>query len=285
MKAALSISISLLFCAMVAGGLYLSQRAEEAERSSRESASEFIALKEDVEALQEETRELKEELRRLDSFQEIRPAVEEAGAARAVPVQAAASASAAGGPDEIKAYVTAVLEEDRRKREEDRKQEREQLRQRSEEKRKERAALSEGPYERYNLKVNSLAKALALNEAQKQAYYELIKRSREDLRQGRKKDQAPGEAPAPNEPGRGPGRDDRRFRQLFEEAQKRFTEAVQGMLSPSQWEAYGQLSDSSRSFQDLGMVSTSGAEGANPGRARGTPPVGFQGKSGGPRRR
>jgi len=283
MKALLSVSISLLVCAMAAGGLYLRQCAEVAERSCRENANEVLALRDELEALQAETRELKEELRRVDSLQDLRPAIDEAGGAPSDPVPVAASAPPAGAaPDEIKAYVVAALEEDRRKREEDRKKEREQLRQRSEERRKEQAELSEGPYERYNLKVNSMAKALALNDPQKQAYYDLVKRFRDELRQGRTKDQPAGETSAPG-PKRGPDRgDDRaRFREVYAEAQKRFTEAVGAILSPSQLEAYGQLSESSRSFQNLGMVTTENAR--DPGRTRGGP--GAQGKAAGPKRR
>jgi len=285
MKALLSVSISLVFCAIAAAGLYLRQSAEMAERSSRENASEISALRDELENLQAETRELKEDLRRVDSLQDPRPATADAGEGSAAPVPVAASAPEAGAAaGDIKAYVVAALEEDRRKHEEDRKKEREELRQRAEEKRKERAALSEGPYERYNLKVNSMARALALNDAQKQTYYELVKRFREELRQGRTKDAPAGEIPASG-PGKGPDRDQRaKFRQVYADAQKRFTEAFQGLLSTSQAEAYSQLSEASQGFQDLGMVTAAGAEGGNAGRSRGGGP-GAQGKTAGPKRR
>src|SRR5262245_39994503 len=121
MKALLSVTISLLLCAMAAAGLYLRHCTEGAERSCRENSSEIFALREELEALQAETRELKEDLQRVDSLQDLRPAVDEAGQGPAEPVPAVAPAPGAGaGPGDIKAYVVAALEEDRRKREEDR---------------------------------------------------------------------------------------------------------------------------------------------------------------------
>jgi hypothetical protein len=172
------------------------------------------------------------------------------------------------------------------------------MRQRLEERRQQMEEMREGPYDRYNLKVNSLAKVLEMSDAQKQAYFELTQQYTEKFRQAREKMQAEREAqraqaeaagetqPQEGERGRGGRGGDFReqFQQLMEPLQTEYVTATQSILEPYQIDVYNELSDSSKSFLNLGMVSAPGEEdtgmfGRMMGNFGGT--GGFQGRGGG----
>jgi hypothetical protein len=234
-------------------------------------AAEMTTLREEVERAAEESRAVAERVGRLETALD---AIAREGGAAVVPASARAEVpppppGVASDPEKLRAYVLATIEEDRKAREEDRKKEREAMRKRVEEGRKEMEALGQGPYDRYNLKINSLAKVLGLDDAQKQAYFELSKAETEKLRQAREaiaaearaKAEASGEA-GKDQGGRGRGSREvwGKVREASAEIEKEFAASVQGMLSPAQIEAYGQLSEQARSFQNLGYVGAPGED-------------------------
>ncbi len=288
-KVALSIVLSLTLATGAAGGFFLSRRSEAGRSSSERMAEELSAVREEIQSAQEETRTLMAEFRRLASIPTA-PAAEP-GATRAAAPGTDESAPPLSAwmvlPEDLKIQVVAALEEDRKQRDVERRREREESQEKSEARRKEIASMREGPYERFNLKVNSLAKALALNDAQKQAYFEVSKQTLDRFQEGRKKlaDETGALGKAP-EGKRGRERGDRgQSRELLEGPQKEFTQAVEGLLSPSQLEVYAQLSESARSFQRTETLVVPASERGASGKSSGDWAAGSRGRSqGGPRR-
>ncbi len=276
-KFAFGLIASLVLLGGVAGGVYMSHRFEEVLRSSRDTAEEVSDLKDELRTAREEIQALAEGLRRPPA---VREEIADADSPRLAPAAAdaaAAPALAAVPHEEIRTFVAVALDEERKQRDEERKKQREEFRQQAEERRKENDALREGPYERFNTKVNSLAKALSLSDPQKQAYYELSKQTLERFQEARRAAARTGGGQAAPEAGRGKGREDRTaMRGLSDGIQKEFDAAVQGMLTPAQIELYQQLSGSARSFQSQGRV-------AAPGEASGPqdrfPPGGMRGRN------
>ena len=238
--------------------------------------AELSALREGLEALTAELRELRR--------------AQESAAGLRVPVamtdtdsdEAQADALSASLPD----YVAAVLAEERKLEEAERERQREERRVRMEERRKELEAMREGPYDRYNVKVNSLGKILALTDAQKQSYHQLVaayngklEESLKQMREAREAERAAraaaGEQGQDQEGERGPGRGRRgegsgreQFRELFDGLQKGFAADVATLLSPEQAQTYGELSRSAQGFQSTDMVGAPG-EGGDGGRFTG----------------
>ena len=289
-KIVISALLSLFVGSVIVLGVHLNRRSSDTWQSFRQTARELSALREDLQSARDERRDIAERLDRLESSLGALAAKGEAyGAPAAVPAVAAggssAPAPAAGvSPDQLKAYVFAVLQEERKVRDEEREREREELRTRFEERRKEFAAFREGPYESFNLKVNSLGKVLELTDAQKQSYFELSKQFQEKLQDGRQQlaSAAGGEKEETQDKRAfGRGRGDRgQGRDLFESLQYEFTTAVQTILSPIQLETYTKLPETARRFDNLGMVFAPGEENTGFGRFGG----GFgQGGQGGQR--
>jgi hypothetical protein len=190
---------------------------------------------------------------------------------------AAPVAALASDPQGLKGYIIAAIAEERQLREAEAERQREEMRQRAEERRQEFAALSEGPYERYNLKVNSLAKVLNMTEGQKQAYVELMKQydQKSDEARTKLRDAARAAAAAagtegtpPEGGGRGGfggrGRGDpqqfQQYRELSESLQTEFTTQLGSILTASQLASYAELSESARSFQSTNYVAAPGEE-------------------------
>ena len=163
------------------------------------------------------------------------------------------------GPEGLKACFLTALQEDRAQREALRQQQ-------NEAKRVEVAAMKEGPYEKFNLRVNSMGKVLGLNDAQKQSYHLLLKQADENWKEARKLAAEPGNAAAgvDGAPQRGPVSSGR-LRQLQETAQKEFEKGVQQILTASQLEVYRQLPHSAQEFQNLGRVKGASKRVAPPG--------------------
>jgi hypothetical protein len=244
-------------------------------------------LREDLASVRGELRALLEGVRSLQSAQEelvlkmSRLEASKKGASTAGAAQPVTAAGPDGAPPavpvgDLRQLVAAVIDEEDRQREEEREAQREEFRQRREEERREREALSQGPYDRYNLKVNSMAQALSLTESQKQGYFELVKgyqeklnETRDKLREERRAAEGGTAADGTAEDGagrrgRGPGDRDG-FREVFDTLQKEYATAVQGLLSPSQLEAYSGLSREAQSFLSTDMVSAAGDERGGPG--------------------
>lgn len=294
-KIVISSLLSLFVGSVIVFGVHLNRRSSDAWQSYRQMSVEISTLREDLRSARDERRALADSLSRLESSLETLAAKVETSE-RAAPVPAVVSGGPSGrqpasavSPDQLKAYVFAVLEEERRLRDEERQREREEVRNRFEERRKELAALREGPYDRYNLKVNSLAKVLELTDAQKQSYFELSKQYQEKLQAARQQlASAAGEEKGKTQENRAfaRGREDRgRSRELYESLHNEFTAAVQSILSPIQAETYSKLSEPARSFESLGIVSAPGEEGSALGGFMGRFDQGGQGGQGGARGR
>jgi chromosome segregation ATPase len=265
----------------------LNRRSSDTWQAYRQMAGEISALREDLQSARDERRGLAEGLGRLESALETLAAKVRADEAAAAAPAAPAKSSSAPVPasvlssGQLKATIAAVLEEERKLRDEERQLQREELRNRFEERQKELAAFKEGPYEGYNFKVNSLAKALELTDAQKQAYFDLSKTYQQKLQEGRQQlAGAPGEGTEKTQESRafGRGRGDRgQGRQLYENLQNEFTAEVQAILSPNQLETYGKLAQSALSFEYQGVVTVPGEEGSDFGRFTGRFQQGIQG--------
>jgi hypothetical protein len=263
-KVVASLLLSLGVGGVAMAGFTLTRGSGTACRSCERTAAELVDVKEELRSLREETRALLQEVRTPGSD----PAPAMAMDANASLVAAAQAATAkdtsVGRSADIKASVLVALDEDRKQRDAERQLEREAARQRAEEKRQETAAMKEGPYDRFNLKVNSLGKVLGLTDAQKQSYFELAKQSRDKLDEARKGFLEAGGGR------RGPPGGDRasakeawdKAREVEKTIQKEFDQSVQAILTASQIETYNQLGRSAREVQSLEQVAAPGDEGA-----------------------
>jgi hypothetical protein len=252
---------------------------------------DLSGVESELSALREGMNDLAAEVRALRQSQQaagIRAPI--ADEARAGAEEASSEAPASDLP----IYVAQVLAEERKLQEAERERQREERRVRMEERRKELEAMREGPYDRYNVKVNSLGKVLNLTDAQKRSYYELVTayngKLEESLRQARAERAAAaagGESEPPRGPGRGPG--GTQFRELYEGLQKSFSADVTALLSTEQARTYGELSRSAQGFQGTDIVAAPGEGGGGPGGGGfpgrgGVGPGGPPAPGGGPRR-
>ena len=155
----------------------------------------------------------------------------------------AGDGDSAGAPPQIlepysaatRDYVFALIEEERTLQETLRRDRADALRRELEE-------LRQGPYDRFNLKVNSLGKALELNTAQKDRYYELSKAYWDELQELRKTTKWQDNDAR------------RRFKEEQDRVQKAFGTEVEGFLTGAQMETYRSLPSWSRNIHNLGRV-------------------------------
>ena len=139
------------------------------------------------------------------------------------------------GSEVFKEAVFTLIEEERRNRNEER-------RRRSEELRKEIEEMRQGPYDRFNLKVNSIARVLELNDAQRDRYFEITKHNWELLQNARTGiDWRSTEGRA-------------KYQEAQEAIQKEYAAAVEQLLTAEQLEGYGELPAWSKSIQNLGRI-------------------------------
>jgi hypothetical protein len=265
-KVLLSVVLALLVGGAVVAGIgFLPAKPEEVAQSDGEALFEVAALRESLEGTREALRLVSERLDQLESAQKELAAVRELQQI-GTPGEGAAAEAKEIVPPDLRSYVFACIDEERKLREEEQRKQREELRQRMEERRKEREELSKGPYERYNLKVNSVAKELGLDDSQREAYYELVKRYSEKYSEARRELFAAARETREGEGGeeRGRGRGGMRgmregreqYRELAENLQKEYTAELEPLLTASQLDAYNELSERSQSFADLGQAST-----------------------------
>src|SRR6185503_480078 len=78
-----------------------------------------------------------------------------------------ALASLASGDEDLRSFVHQVIQEEREERQQEEQR-------RFKERQDELAALQNGPYGQFNFRVNTMAKRLGLNDAQKGRYHELL---------------------------------------------------------------------------------------------------------------
>jgi hypothetical protein len=269
---------------LVVAGVALSRKAAP----GGPGVTDLSMVESELSALRDGMEGIKEELRALRQLQESASGIR-------VPIADEADAEDAAAGATLPDYVAAVLAEERKLQEAERERQREERRVRMEERRKELEAMREGPYDRYNVKVNSLGKVLALTDAQKQSYHQLVaayngkleetlKQMREAREAERTARAAAGEQGQSQEGERGPGRGRRgdatgreQFRELLDGLQKGFAADVASLLSPEQAQTYGELSRSAQGFQSTDMVAAPG-EGGEGGRFAG---FGSGGRGGG----
>lgn len=82
-------------------------------------------------------------------------------------------------PEPLRQFVAEVIDEEQKARLEEQKRQ-------AEERRRQYEELRQGPYGKYNYKVNSMAEKLGMDDSQKQRYYELLTYYREQFQEARK---------------------------------------------------------------------------------------------------
>jgi hypothetical protein len=268
--------VSVLLAAAMVGaivvGVSMGSESDSADVASQISPS-LSALRGEVAASRDEMRS---EIAALsDSVRSLRDALDRmARDSRSVPVPAISAISENGEPvpsmssADLRGFVASVLDEQERVKDENRERERQEARALSEERKREVAALSEGPYDRYNLKINSLGNVLSMSDAQKQGYFELTTAYREkveqkmkELREERTKDSEASEGESRDRRRESGGRGDRdSYRDAFNGIQEEFTTEMQQLLSVNQFATYSELSRDARSVFDRDQVFAAGEE-------------------------
>ena len=276
----------LLTAIVVGGGFSAILNSDTAPPPVDTAGAEVAALRSEFSSLTEEISKLSRTIRDLqDSQAELADKVESVPVS--VPAGEGGVAQASFSSADLKKTVAKILQKEREVKEEEREREREEERAAREQRREEYAALQEGPYDRYNVKINSLGNVLGMNDAQKQAYFELTQTYRTKAEEAVKalREKRAAEREANGEGGEEEGRRSRRgrdwmesakaYRDAYSEVQKEFTNEVQGLFSAQQYETYTQLSRGAQSFSDRDMVRAPGEEssrsrfGSFGGRTRG----------------
>ena len=285
-KIVISVLLTVLVGGAAVGGIYFlnaggtNKNAGDSEAVAQLQA-DFQTTREAVTALETQVKKLAARQGELASALAGRP---EGTAMPAVAVSEDGE-PAAGVSSGMRDTVFALIAEERKLREEERKQQREEADKKREEQRKEIEELSKGPYDRLNLKINSMAKALAMDDTQREKYFEITKKYRDKIdaerqalfAQARERmenakqnsDQAaaqPGAQPgAPGGRG-GFGREGfEKVRELMETTQKDYVTEVQGILTAPQVATFNELSQSSQSFMGGGMAVKEGEDNGGAG--------------------
>ncbi len=253
----------------------------ERDAASENAAYEISQLREEVDALRGAIDELAEVARESQTSQQnlldrLTPVSTVSAATGATPTSSTAMSKA-----DLKEFVAVILDQQRELRDEAREEQRDEFRRRIEERQQELEAMKEGPYDRFNLKVNSLGKVLGLEESQKSAYYELALAYNAKLKDKTSEVSAANEASETDSDRSGDeSRRDRRrgrdsYRRASAELQEEFAAEVAEILTEDQRASFDELSRDARSFASREAVSSSS------GRRRS---FGFSGRSsrGGP---
>lgn len=273
------VAFSLILAGLVGAGAVgvVAVASRGTDMDVEHTAQELAQVKRELAVTRENMAKLQSEMANIRATQAFRAETARsrngatAPAADAAREDEAASLSyAAAVPAEMKEVVFALIDEERQMREEERRREREAFRERMEERRKEIEEMAQGPYERYNLKVNSMGKILDMDDVQKQQYFELVKRYQDKHNAGmtalREQTAALAQAGQDGEDRRrrGPpqmGEEVRtQFRELNEKTQQQFAVEMEHLLTPLQLAAYDELSDASKNFQNLGPAMAEGDE-------------------------
>ena len=289
-KIVIAVLLAVVVGGAAVGGIMLLGKdgAGEPEAVTRLQA-ELKTTREAVQALKTDIARLTARQTELANALSIRPAAPE-GAPRV----SAEEGESFEVSDALRGEVFAIIAEERKIREEERQKQREEADQRREERRKEVEELSQGPYERLNLKVNSMAKALGLDDTQRDKYAEITKKYRDKIDEERRalfaqfaprgadgkdqeKDRQPGGPQLAGRPGEGPGvgpggrggfgrENFEKIREVMTTAQNDYVTEVQGILTATQVAAFNELSESSQSFLSTGMAVKAGEDEGGPGR-------------------
>lgn len=275
-KAVISLLLALVVGGAAVGGIYVYNNSGAGNEDVLRAIGQ---VREDIEATREAVAAMQGRFSRLESGQKtlgdtIR--TQSSLAVRTDSPEAPSGEAAAPGSTDMRNYVLAMIAEERKIREEERQREREEADKLREQRRAEAEELSQGPYDRYNLKVNSMAKVLAMSDAQRDQYFEVSKKysdKMQELRQqmfsrrgGQGGDPQADTGAAPGGRGRMSQENRDQIRAAFDTVQKEYSAEVEAMLTASQLEVYNQLSDSSRSAMSMGMAGLPGEDtGGGPG--------------------
>jgi hypothetical protein len=271
-KIAISVLLGLLVGGAAVGGMYyLGSGAKGADNQA------VADLRADVQAMQQAVAALKTEVQRLggrhNELANAMAARADSGEKAAVEPGAEGGAPAVAVASGLREQVFALIDEERKLREEERKQQREEADKKREERRKEIDELSKGPYDRLNLKVNSMAKALAMDDTQRDKFFEVTKKYRDKIdaerqalfaqfRDQKQDPNQPGAQPGGQPGGRGGvGRENfEKLRELMTTTQKDYAAEVQGILTAPQVATFTELSQSSQSFMGSGLAVKDGED-------------------------
>jgi len=175
---------------------------------------------------------------------------------------------------DLRNLVFSCIEENQKIKEAEQEKRREDLRKQMEDRRKQFEEFRKGPYEKFNMKVNSMAAALELDDTQKSNYYALLQKYETDFNESRKvlseqkaqdkkekgdqsnKDPENREDRQGSRRGRG-GEDREAYKELAENIQKQFSEDFKAILTDTQVEGLEKLPSRSQSFYNSSMPATS----------------------------
>jgi len=239
-----AVLVAALLGAAAAGALWLSRPpAQPAEDAT--AWGEIAALRAEVQAVKTALDTVAKRLTAVESGPRAAPPPPDAGNAASAPAEpsvAPVPEPLAPYSEQMRAYVFGLIEEERSAK-------REEAARLAEEARREREELSRGPYEGFNLKVNSLAKVLDMGPSQRDRYFEIARTCWSQLQELRKNtDWRSEEARAG-------------FQERQEALQTQFSADVESLLVPEQREIYDKLPLWTRGPEYLGQVLPPGATG------------------------
>ncbi len=300
-KIVISVLLTVVIGAAAVGGVYYLGAGDKAD-----DPEAVAQLQTELQTTRDAVKALKADVKRLTAMQ-----TELANALSVRPVPAGGLAEASGEDGEttvvieegLRGQVFALIAEERKLRDEERQKQREEADKQREERRKEMEELGQGPYERLNLKVNSMAKALALDDTQRDKYAEITKKYRDKIDEERRaffaqnapkrpdaenqgEGQQPAAQPAERAGGRGGfGRENfEKLRELMTTTQNDYLTEVQGILTAPQVATFNELSESSQSFMSSGMAAKAGEDEGGPGGRMGDMMRGLMGQDQGKQR-
>ncbi len=239
-----AVLIAALLGAAAASAVWLSRPPVE-PREDAAALVEIAALRADVQAVRTALDGIAERLAAVESgARAVPPPPQPPEAADAATAPADPSAAQVPEPlapysEQMRSYVFGLIEEERRAK-------RDEAARLADEARREREELSKGPYEQFNLKVNSMAKVLDMGPSQRDRYFEIAKACWSELQESRKG------IDWRNEEAR------TRFQEQQDALQKQFAADVERLLVPEQREIYEKLSPWVKGPQYLGQAMPAG---------------------------
>ncbi len=247
-KIGISILITVVLALLVVGAILLFEKsAKWKPQPARDDG--LAAVRDDLAEVVSELKALKERIALLEASGERMGPPPPPSPTRRETAAAPTGDSLDTRSEAFRQLVFSLIEEERELAAE-------RQRTRIEEQRREREELSKGPYGRFNLKVNSLAQILGLDQGQKDRYYELTKAHWDELQENRR------QTDFRSTEGR------THYRATQERILTEYAHGVEQLLTPDQLEAYGKLPTWSRNLQSLGQVMASGEATARYGPMR-----------------
>lgn len=270
-KIVLSVLLTIVVGVGVVAGIHVMNEPNGNGKGDQNTMDELATLKKNIADNAKKLDALKQSIEALASAQKL------AAQAQAYKIKDLANASAnPGDPQELatpdlKNFMLACLSEHERLKDEAEQQQREERERQIAERRKQQEEFRQGPYDRYNTKINSMAFALNMDENQKTQYYELVKKysekfqeSMRTLREQREANNADGNAEGSNpRDRRGGGRggfDREAFQEITTNLQKEYTQEMGSLLTSTQLEAYNELSDRAQSFMSTSSATDTGSD-------------------------